>query len=93
MKVKTSVTLSPELLAAIDRTCQGRASRSEFLERVAWESIRRAERADRDAREIEILNAISDGELGELPDVLDYSIPYWKVGDEFGEDDFVAPTR
>jgi metal-responsive CopG/Arc/MetJ family transcriptional regulator len=93
MKVKTSVTLSRELLAAIEKRCHGESSRSEFLERAAWDVLRAAERTERDARETAILNAIADGKLGELPDVLDYSIPHSQLGDEFSEDDFVASTR
>ena len=71
MKVKTSVTLSPELLAAIDRDCQGKASRSAFLERVAWESIRSAERAERDVRDIAIINANAERLNREALDVLE----------------------
>ncbi len=80
MKVKTSVTLSPEVLASIDRVAGRECSRSEFIERVVRDYVRRTEREARRAREIELLNAIAEGRLGEPPDVEDYSA---EVGDEF----------
>ena len=79
MKVKTSVTLSEELLRDIDRSVAGGRSRSQFIERAVSDYIRRRERDARRTREIELLNAIADGTLGEPPDVEDYSA---EVGDE-----------
>jgi hypothetical protein len=64
VKVKTSVKLSPSLLAAIDRRCPHR-SLSDFLEEAAWDVIRRADKAERDARDFEILNRIAAGEFSE----------------------------
>ena len=84
MKVKTSVTLSPELLAAIDRNCHGKASRSAFLERVAWESIRSAERAERDARDIAIINANAERLNREALDVLQTQAAWF---DQVDQDD------
>ena len=54
MKVKTSVTLSPELIIAIDRECGGSGARSAFIESAAWERIRARERRERDERDIRI---------------------------------------
>ncbi|MFN0146140.1 MAG: hypothetical protein ACKVT1_06485 [Dehalococcoidia bacterium] len=90
MKVKTSVTLSPELLAAIDRSCGGKASRSAFLERVAWESIRKAERAARDARDIAIINANAGRLNREAEDVLSMQAAWFAAvepDDDPGADD------
>ncbi|MBE7517657.1 MAG: hypothetical protein HS107_00250 [Thermoflexaceae bacterium] len=47
MTVKTSVTLSPELLASIDRAAGNECSRSRFIEQVVRDFLRRA---DREAR-------------------------------------------
>ncbi len=80
MKIKTSVTLSPEVLASIDRIAGHECSRSQFIERVVRDYLRRADREAQRTREIGLLNAIADGRLGEPPDVEDYSA---EVGDEF----------
>ena len=48
MKVKASVTLSPELLEAIDGQPGAGLTRSQFTERAAWSAIRRTERDERD---------------------------------------------
>ncbi len=93
MKVKTSVTLSQELLDAIARTCGDSASRSEFLERVAWKALREQWRRERGERDIAIYNAIAAGKLGEAPDVLDYGVDPLTLGDEFQEDDIASSPR
>ncbi len=54
MKVKTSVTLSPQLIEAIDQQCGVGGTRSEFLEKAAWEVIRARQRHERDARDTRI---------------------------------------
>ncbi len=54
MKVKTSVSLSEKLLAAID--CDG-LNRSEFLEKAAWEYIHRQEQIKTSRHDLEIINA------------------------------------
>ena len=56
MKEKTSVTLSPEVLAGIDNFAGSRQSRSAFIETVLIEFLRQRTRAERDARDIEIIN-------------------------------------
>ncbi len=48
MKVKTSITLSQEVLAAIDKL---HPNRSEFLEKAARSYLRALRRAERDARD------------------------------------------
>ncbi len=93
MKVKTSVTLSPDVLEAIDRRCPEGRSRSEFLEQAAWDVIRRADRVESDAREIEILNAIADGKFGEPPDSYLYGVPPESLGSDFFDEDFAVATR
>ncbi len=67
MKIKTSVSLSKELLAAVDAQS---GSRSEFLEAAAWERLRRQAREARDKRDIELLNQYADLLNAETADAL-----------------------
>jgi len=53
MKVKTSITLSPDVLARVDARVGGR-NRSEFIESVIREALLAIERRERGARDIEI---------------------------------------
>lgn len=72
MKVKTSVTLSEELLGAIDaQTGQG-SPRSAFIEAAAWSYLRARERERRDARDLAIINANAEHLNKEALDALDY---------------------
>ena len=74
MKVKASVTLSDDLLAALAR-CEGLfCSRSEFLEAAAWAYLRQIPCDERDARDLEILNRRADKLNEEAADVLDYQV-------------------
>jgi metal-responsive CopG/Arc/MetJ family transcriptional regulator len=56
MKEKTSITLSHEVLSVIDRIAGPKQSRSAFIEKVLREHIRAKARAERDARDLEIIN-------------------------------------
>jgi metal-responsive CopG/Arc/MetJ family transcriptional regulator len=56
MKEKTSITLSREVLSGIDRIAGSRQSRSAFIESVLLQYLRDRARAQRDARDIEIIN-------------------------------------
>ncbi len=83
MKVKTSVSLSKDLLDAIDQVAREGESRSAILEAAATEWIRRRVRSETFAEEVARLNAIVDGP--EPPDVLDYSIDPSELGEPFPE--------
>jgi metal-responsive CopG/Arc/MetJ family transcriptional regulator len=85
MKVKTSVTLSPELLKAIDNSCGTGNSRSEFLERAAWEVLRRAAREERDKRDIAIINQHADQLNAEAADVLAMQAAWFEQGERNSE--------
>jgi metal-responsive CopG/Arc/MetJ family transcriptional regulator len=74
MKVKTSLTLSPEILDAIDRRTSGRMSRSEFVERAVSALIARLAKQEQDARDLEILNRRAADLNREAADVLDYQV-------------------
>ena len=55
MKVKTSVTLSEELLEALSRET-GHANRSALIEEATWRYLRERQREKSDARELERIN-------------------------------------
>ena len=57
MKEKTSITLSKEVLTGIDRVAGSKQSRSAFIEAVLQQYLRQRARAQRDARDIELINA------------------------------------
>jgi metal-responsive CopG/Arc/MetJ family transcriptional regulator len=56
MKVKTSLTLSEDLLARIDKLAGRKLSRSAFIEQILRESLARRAQARRDAREVATIN-------------------------------------
>jgi metal-responsive CopG/Arc/MetJ family transcriptional regulator len=71
MKAKTSITLSRELLAGIDRLA-GDGSRSAFIERVLRRYLREQVRAQAHARDLERINRAAERLNSEAADVLDY---------------------
>jgi metal-responsive CopG/Arc/MetJ family transcriptional regulator len=75
MKEKTSITLSREVLTGIDRIAGSRQSRSAFIESVLLQYLRDRARAQRDARDIEIINRHADELNAEAEDVLRYQAP------------------
>jgi len=74
MKVKTSVTLSEDLLAQLDRLLIHGGSRSAVLEEALREYLANRKRRKRDARDLEILNSEADRLNEEALDVLDYQV-------------------
>lgn len=75
MKIKTSVTLSDDLLAEIDTRIGEYKSRSEFLEIAARKLIAKLAREDADRRDLEIINENADSLNAEAEDVLTYQVP------------------
>ncbi len=75
MKEKTSITLSREVLTGIDRIVGSRQSRSAFIEAVLLQYLRDRARAQRDARDIELINRHADELNAEAEDVLRYQAP------------------
>lgn len=71
MKIKTSITLSEELLATLDKWRDHHSSRSELIESVLREYAVKRLRAERAARDIEIINANADKWNAEMDDFLD----------------------
>jgi len=72
MKEKTSITLSKEILAGIDRAAGSKQSRSAFIEAVLAQYLRRQARAQLEARDLELLNRTADELNAEIEDVLRY---------------------
>jgi metal-responsive CopG/Arc/MetJ family transcriptional regulator len=72
MKEKTSITLSREVLAGIDRIAGSKQSRSAFIEAVLLQYLRDRVRAKRDARDIELINRHAAELNAEAEDVLRY---------------------
>lgn len=58
MKIKTSITLSKEVLKAIDLYVDDYRSRSEFLETAARKFIAQLERKKAEQRDLEIINLL-----------------------------------
>jgi metal-responsive CopG/Arc/MetJ family transcriptional regulator len=76
MKEKTSVTLSADVLAGIDRLSGSKHSRSAVIDRVLRQYLAARARARADARDLEILNRAADELNAEAEDVLDYQAPW-----------------
>ena len=74
MKSKTSVTLSQELLEAIDTTAGSGVNRSEFLEKAGWDRVALLQRRQREARDRAILQKHVTAINEEALDTLDYQI-------------------
>jgi metal-responsive CopG/Arc/MetJ family transcriptional regulator len=72
MKEKTSVTLSGDILTAIDRLAGSKQSRSAFIERVLREFLRERTRAALQARDLERINAAAQRLNAEAADVMEY---------------------
>ena len=79
MKVKTSITLSDDLLRAVDELAKS-SSRSEVIEQALRDFLAARARALRDARDLEIMNAHADAYNAETADLLSYQ-PWIELGD------------
>ena len=71
MKVKTSVTLSEELLNAISAATD-RSNRSALIEEATWRYLRERQRETRDRGELERINEQADELNEEAFDVLEF---------------------
>ncbi len=72
MKEKTSITLSKDLLAKVDRLAGPGQSRSAFIERVLRKYVRDRRRAAVHARDLERLNRAAHRLNLEAENVLEY---------------------
>jgi len=74
MKVKTSVTLSEEILEQLDRALGPGDNRSAVTERALREYLTSRARLKREADDLEILNRESEALNEEALDVLSYQV-------------------
>jgi metal-responsive CopG/Arc/MetJ family transcriptional regulator len=74
MKVKTSLTLSEEVLRAVRRASVRGESRSEAIERLVREGLAARARRQTDQRDLALINAHADALNAEAGDVLDYQV-------------------
>ena len=72
MKEKTSITLSKDVLADVDRLAGSRQSRSAFIERVLRGYLRQREKAALQALDLERINRAAERLNSEAEDVLSY---------------------
>lgn len=56
MKAKTSLTLSEDLIASIDKLAGPRVSRSAYIEQILREFVQRRAQARKDARAVAAIN-------------------------------------
>ncbi len=74
MKEKTSITLSPDVLAGIDRLAGSKVSRSAFIERVLRNYFRERSRRNANKRDLERINLAADRLNAEAAEVLEYQV-------------------
>ena len=74
MKVKTSITLSDDVLERIDRRGGQFKNRSVFLEVAAKAFLAQLEREELNVRDLEIINRQADRLNAEASDVLAYQV-------------------
>ena len=76
MKVKTSITLSAEILHAIDQILGDSRNRSAFIEHALRDYLRKRSKKLRDDRDLEIINKNSRRLNREAEDVLTYQVEF-----------------
>ena len=76
MKVKTSITLSKELLAEIDSLVEPDSSRSAFIEGALRSFLQQRRYAAAEARDLRRLNRYADQLNAEAADIREYQAPW-----------------
>ena len=74
MRLKTSVTLAQDVLAAIEAVTREGESRSQVIERLLRENFAPRERAAIDERDRNVINLYADELNEEAVDVLGYQV-------------------
>ena len=72
MKLKTSLTLSEDLIETLDRLAGSKVSRSAFIENILRDFVGRRAQARRDAREIAAINRHAAALNTEMSDALSF---------------------
>ncbi|MFN7946962.1 MAG: ribbon-helix-helix domain-containing protein [Blastocatellia bacterium] len=76
MRVRTSVTISKDLLRAIDKLSGQHKNRSEFIEAALRNYIAQLIRQQQNARDLEIINRRADDLNEEAMDVHGYQVSF-----------------
>ena len=74
MKLKTSITLDKDVVAAVETIAHGGESRSQVIERLLRQSLVARARTAMDERDAGIINAHADELNEEALDVLGYQV-------------------
>jgi len=74
MKIKTSITLSDDLLTKIDRNLGNFKNRSNFIENAAKNYLSQISRSENDRRDREIIDRKATAMNKEAEDVLDFQV-------------------
>jgi metal-responsive CopG/Arc/MetJ family transcriptional regulator len=72
MKAKTSLTLSEDLIATIDKMAGPKVSRSAYVEQILREFVNRRSQARKDAREVAAINRHAAQLNAEMNDALTF---------------------
>jgi len=72
MKVKTSLTLSEDLVASVDKLAGPKVSRSAYIEQILREFVDRRAQARKDAREVAAINRHAERLNVEMRDALSF---------------------
>jgi metal-responsive CopG/Arc/MetJ family transcriptional regulator len=72
VKTKTSITLSPDIVAAVDALAGRNGSRSAVIERILRQFIKRRQRQLRNSRDLETLDRHSKWLNAEAADTSEY---------------------
>jgi metal-responsive CopG/Arc/MetJ family transcriptional regulator len=74
MKLKTSLTLSEDVVKLLARATRKGESRSEAVERLLRDGLRARARRDADRKELVLINEHADSLNAEAEDVLGYQV-------------------
>ncbi|NIP39078.1 MAG: ribbon-helix-helix protein, CopG family [Candidatus Dadabacteria bacterium] len=74
MKVKTSVTLSEDIIKIIDKRISDFKNRSDFIEHAIRSYIEKLKKDEQNAKDLAILNKEADRLNKEAEDVLSYQV-------------------
>jgi len=74
MKIKTSVTLSKDVIALIDQHAEGEGNRSAFIELAVRTYLQILKQRKRDQDDLRTINRLSEKLNKEAEDVLSYQV-------------------
>lgn len=76
MKIKTSITISKDLIKEIDSVISKSGNRSLFIEEAVIDYLKHRKRLTRDQKDFEIINNHSDELNNEAADILTYQAKF-----------------